>query len=144
MKSIRRGLFETNSSSVHSLSIVSKSDFEKWKKGELLFNWYEGNSEELGLRKPKEGELGWIVCKKCSNPILEIYNHDYGTKQIHSYGHHAMRYECPICRCEDYFEEAIGFELFGEVNESYGTSFPHHTTPSGDEVVAIDFYLGDN
>lgn len=35
---IRRGLFETNSSSVHSLVMVSGNDFEKWKNGELVYD----------------------------------------------------------------------------------------------------------
>lgn len=37
---IRRGVFETNSSSVHSLTICSKEEYDKWKKGELLFDKY--------------------------------------------------------------------------------------------------------
>lgn len=36
MKQIRIGTFETNSSSTHTLVIVSKEQFENWKKG-LLF-----------------------------------------------------------------------------------------------------------
>jgi len=35
---IRRGVFETNSSSVHSLTICSKEDYEKWESGELLYS----------------------------------------------------------------------------------------------------------
>lgn len=35
---IRRGLFETNSSSVHSLTMVSESDYDKWKNGELVYD----------------------------------------------------------------------------------------------------------
>ena len=35
---IRSGLFETNSSSVHSLVMVSGNDFEKWKNGELVYD----------------------------------------------------------------------------------------------------------
>lgn len=38
MKSIRRNVFETNSSSTHSLSICSKSDFEAWKAGKVVFS----------------------------------------------------------------------------------------------------------
>lgn len=34
-RQIRQGVFETNSSSEHSLAIVSNDDFERWKKGEL-------------------------------------------------------------------------------------------------------------
>lgn len=38
-RQIRRGVFETNSSSVHTLTIVSKEDFERFKKGELRAVW---------------------------------------------------------------------------------------------------------
>lgn len=39
-RQIRRGVFETNSSSTHSLTICSEEEFEQWKKGELLFDEY--------------------------------------------------------------------------------------------------------
>ena len=35
--SVRRSIFETNSSSVHSLIMCTKSDFYKWKNG---FGYY--------------------------------------------------------------------------------------------------------
>ncbi len=37
---IRRGTFETNSSSVHSLTLCSKSDYERWSYGELFYEPY--------------------------------------------------------------------------------------------------------
>ena len=37
-KQIRQGVFETNSSSVHSLTMCSKEQFDKWDNNELLFN----------------------------------------------------------------------------------------------------------
>lgn len=40
MKQIRFGVFETNSSSTHSITIVSEEDFDKWKAGELIFDKY--------------------------------------------------------------------------------------------------------
>lgn len=41
-KQIRRGVFETNSSSVHSLTMCSNEEYDKWKKGEVLFwEWDE-------------------------------------------------------------------------------------------------------
>jgi hypothetical protein len=40
-KQIRRGVFETNSSSTHSLTMMMKSDYERWEKeGLYLFNGY--------------------------------------------------------------------------------------------------------
>ena len=40
-RQIRIGVFETNSSSVHTLSIVSEKDFERWEDGELLFSRWD-------------------------------------------------------------------------------------------------------
>lgn len=37
-RKIRRRVFETNSSSTHSLTMCSGEEFEKWKNGELLFD----------------------------------------------------------------------------------------------------------
>ena len=42
LRKIRRGVFETNSSSVHTLTIVSKEEFEKFKSGELRKIWRDG------------------------------------------------------------------------------------------------------
>lgn len=36
-RQIRRGVFETNSSSVHSITMCSDSEFDRWENGELLF-----------------------------------------------------------------------------------------------------------
>lgn len=35
-RQIRKGVFETNSSSTHSLTMCLKSDYDKWVNGELL------------------------------------------------------------------------------------------------------------
>lgn len=37
---VRRGVFETNSSSVHSLCICSADDYDKWKNGKLFYDLY--------------------------------------------------------------------------------------------------------
>lgn len=37
-RQVRRGVFETNSSSVHSITMCAKSDYEKWRNGELVWN----------------------------------------------------------------------------------------------------------
>ena len=37
MFKIRKGLFENNSSSTHSLTMCAKEDYEKWKNGKVYF-----------------------------------------------------------------------------------------------------------
>ena len=39
-RQVRRGVFETNSSSTHSLTMCSEEEFEAWKRGEVLFQPY--------------------------------------------------------------------------------------------------------
>jgi hypothetical protein len=42
MLQVRNGVFETNSSSTHSICICTKSDFDKWKSGELIYDrWHD-------------------------------------------------------------------------------------------------------
>ena len=38
MIKIRKNVFETNSSSVHSLCMTSKDKIDRWKKGELIWD----------------------------------------------------------------------------------------------------------
>lgn len=40
-RQIRRGVFETNSSSTHSLTMCTQEQFEDWKNGKLLFNVWD-------------------------------------------------------------------------------------------------------
>ena len=42
--SVRKGVFETNSSSTHSLTMCSEDEFDQWKNGKLLYDSY---NEEL-------------------------------------------------------------------------------------------------
>ena len=43
MIQIRNNIFETNSSSVHTLTLCSQEDFNKWAQGKLI--WDYGNEE---------------------------------------------------------------------------------------------------
>ena len=44
MRQIRRNVFETNSSSTHSITMCMKSEFDKWVEGELAWDKW---SDEL-------------------------------------------------------------------------------------------------
>lgn len=48
MLQIRKNVFETNSSSTHSLVMAVKSDFDKWQKGDYYYchSWYAWDEEE--------------------------------------------------------------------------------------------------
>ena len=56
----RLGMFESNSSSTHSIVIGMKDDFKKWENGELIYYRYGKNSfctKEEAIKTLKE--LSW-------------------------------------------------------------------------------------
>ena len=51
---IRRGVFETNSSSVHSLVMCTDDDYNKWKRGEILYDKWAAKLVTLEEAKKEE------------------------------------------------------------------------------------------
>ena len=51
---IRRGVFETNSSSVHSLVMCTDDDYNKWKSGEFLYDKWKAKLVTLEEAKKEE------------------------------------------------------------------------------------------
>ena len=60
---IRRSVFETNSSSVHSLTICSKEEFQDWKDGKVFFNIH---SEDFTPVTSENEHIG-SECPECEN-----------------------------------------------------------------------------
>ena len=115
-KQIRRGVFETNSSSVHSLTMCSAEEYEKWKNGEVLFwKWKDkfGTKEEI-IAELKKSSLFSKYDLDDEDVINDIFS-DEG-----------------IQTCEEFFD-----------NDYFETFSYRHTTPSGDEVVAFGYYGHD-
>ena len=46
MKTIRFNIFETNSSSTHSLCICTEDEYNKWKNGDLVYSYWDNNMIE--------------------------------------------------------------------------------------------------
>lgn len=55
MLQIRRNVFETNSSSTHSITMCAKYDYDRWKNGEVYLNdgwwWGKDNESEYNSKK---------------------------------------------------------------------------------------------
>lgn len=118
MISIRRGVFETNSSSTHSISITSEEEYVKWINGELLFN----ESEQAFVSK-KTIKNEKKVCSECENQTKNADKYcsncgekfEYGTDDLKTY--------------DDYMNDCDF--------ETYSREF---TTKSGDNIVAFGKY----
>ena len=66
MRQIRRGLFETNSSSTHSLTMCDKDTYERWKNGELLF--------DIAFKEFVENEGQIVNCRESRYCTYEGYD----------------------------------------------------------------------
>lgn len=76
---IRRGVFETNSSSTHSITMVSKEEYDKWKNGELLYdNWHDKLVEKT--EENCEDEDFKAYDEYFENEYLETFEDKYTTK----------------------------------------------------------------
>lgn len=139
---VRQGVFETNSSSTHTLTICSKDDFDKWEKGEVF--WLDNDWQKLGTDKE-------FVTPKELEELAEQYNEeqqkriDSGDKFAHTVDIDKVLNEQRDC--DSYYNsywdtERSAFEAYtmddwyarnGDL-ETYSRSF---TSPSGDEMVAF-------
>lgn len=120
---IRRGTFETNSSSVHSLTMCTANEFQKWRDGEVLF-W--GDTEKFAT---KEQIISELKNKRCYDGISLYYpNTDWNDdKQVY----------------DIFSDESIkSFDKFFEDNW-YETYWHKYTSVSGDEIIAFGYYGHD-
>lgn len=122
MKQIRRGVFETNSSSVHSLTMCSSEEYQKWADGEVLY-WQD--EDKFGTREDIIEEM----------KTMKWYD---GT----------LRYSNVNWNDEDYVSDIFSderiktHEEFFE-NEWFETYVEEYTTKSGETVVAFGYYGHD-
>ncbi len=115
MKQIRVGVFETNSSSTHSLTIVSKEEYEKFKEGEYVWNSNDGK-----LQSVEDAKNSLIADRKRWDKEFEA------TKE----------------EVEEMLEEDT--KSFDEFGSNYETFETEYETKSGDKVVAFGYYGYDN
>lgn len=119
-KTIRQGVFETNSSSVHSLTMAMKDDYEKFENGELFYITYKYpyfenvdtdfiSRDELYQIAKENGFIGKI---EDTSELLDFFDGDVESYDLFWDGDHERF---------DYFTDEI-------------------TTPKGETVIAFGYY----
>jgi hypothetical protein len=107
----RQGVFETNSSSTHSITICMAEDYEKFKKGELLINYNTLITREEAIEKFK------------SNP--RYVDEDFSTEDLVK----EFLFEHDYLTMDEYYDR--------NEHETYTN---HYTTPSGEKIVVFGYY----
>ena len=94
MIQVRRNVFETNSSSTHSITICTEDEYEMWKRGEVYWSRWDENfvskkEVEQGFNKNKSRyndfndylyEEGLYTFDRYDDIEMETYEEHYKTK----------------------------------------------------------------
>lgn len=122
MKSIRIGVFETNSSSTHSLTMCSQQDYNNWESGKVYLN------EGSGWASFSENKNKKFVTKEEAIEILT--NSKYPpTTDLNSLNDEEL---------DEYFKEQEIYSCGSYFEDEYLEGFDEkYTTPSGEVVVAF-------
>ena len=127
MKTVRRGTFETNSSSTHSITMCMESDYEKWKNGEMY--WHRWN-DELVSKEEVEKEMAKLREEFIAdNPDFDENNEKWKEKLEQYINEDKMYYTYEEFNDYDYIE----YETFVDTFE----------TPQGEKVVSFGYYGSD-
>lgn len=128
-KQIRRGVYETNSSSCHSLTMCMKSDYDKWKDDDLFL--FKGS------------DYGYIG-------EAPQYNHFYTRDEAISFERNNRYSSINECKNDDeimnnlHENEWYDYDYFwDEYCEYYDTFEDSMTTTNGEEVVSFGYYGHD-
>ena len=127
MRTVRRGTFETNSSSTHSITMCMESDYEKWKNGEMY--WHRWN-DELVSKEEVEKEMAKLREEFIAdNPDFDENNEEWKEE------------------LEQYINEDKTYYTYEEFNDydyiEYETFVNTFETPQGEKVVSFGYYGSD-
>lgn len=139
---VRQGVFETNSSSTHTLTICSKDDYDKWKRGDVF--WLNDSWHKLYTDKD-------FVTPEELEELAEKYNEEQqkrigeGDKFAKMLDIDKVLNERPDYDSweDSYYDtersalEAYTTDDFYVSNDELETYSRTFTSPSGDEMVAF-------
>lgn len=139
MLQIRKNVFETNSSSTHSITMCSQDEYDAWMKGDVLLNegwWGKDNESEFKDKK--------FVTRAEAEDIIRkdpFYNEekDGDLSKVSDNDLAKVHYDCET---ESYVGLDYGFYTFENYmgNEYLEWFKEEYTTSSGETVVAFGLY----
>lgn len=111
MIQVRQNIFETNSSSMHSLTVMMKENYRLWVRGDVLLNEDEDSLPEVCTRQQ----------------ALEFIAENYGESPDYKYPDSEVQF------LNDY-----GFVSYDYYMDSSNINHVDYTTPGGEEIVILD------
>ena len=131
---IRQGVFETNSSSTHSITMCESSSFKKWKDGELYINFNkEGDEQFLLTDVAKKWNKDFIL----NNPdkITWFTKENYENYETDELGYVIDYSYADYCY--------ISYNQWCTMFNCYDIYSNDYETKSGDKITAFGYYGHD-
>lgn len=126
MLQVRHGVFETNSSSTHSITMCKKSEYDAWVKGEVYLNdgWWSMVENENKNKK-------FLTKEEAMRLIADSGR--YSDKDLYSLDEKEL--------LEIFDSECIyNTELYEQMCEYYEEYGEEYTTDSGETIIAFGYY----
>ena len=133
MKQIRRGVFETNSSSTHSITMCSESEYDKWKNGELYFDRDNDcfcTKEDI-IKRAKEKQNLYKQRQKNGETVYH-YQEEY----INATNDEEL-FKIENNKDKDYMTYDEFWDYYSEEYETFKESY---TTENNEKVIAFGYY----
>ena len=125
MIQIRQGVFETNSSSTHSITIAPESDFNRWKNGDVYLNdgWWSSSND------PNKDKT-FLTKDEAINLLgsYEYYKRNEDLNDMNDKELNDVFRDWDIYTFENYWDDYL---------EDYET---HYTTEHGDNIIVFGQY----
>lgn len=148
MINIRTNVFETNSSSVHSLTLCSEDDYSKWQDGKLLYVYerYMDITEagknldfvETSGMKMMYVNKDFVTLEEAA--ILDK-NYPYPEPALDSWGYYNL-FEFEDENEKIHYRNFLTYKEFFDIFD-YFEHFEEQRTIDGKEVVAFGYYGHD-
>ncbi len=142
MINIRSCVFETNSSSTHSINICTRKDWLNWKEGKLLYNPYEEHfidnyllSEEKKMARLREYYESMIK-KEFYKEFQDLTKEEVRNLMMRAVSDGYIFDSNADVDCYDYFTYSDFWDTDDEL-EHYVTNY---TSESGEEIVIFGKY----
>jgi len=151
MKTIRNGVFETNSSSTHCITIVDEDDFEKFEKCEMLLDYETLVPTEDVYKDVMEQLSEWeeYMTDEYRNTYKDSLTLEQFKEVLKKFSDNDLDYGYREDAREEIDDDftAVKAALSEDVTtlkcmggECYETFVDRHTTKHGDKVVAFGYY----
>lgn len=125
MINLRQDVFETNSSSTHSITMCTKDTYDKWENGELYFHAYGADKK-------------WYTLDEVISHIRQEWGDENADKILELKQSNEQEFVKYLGEYEFYT-----FTSYEDSYSEYEFYDDYFVTPNGDTVVAFG-YFGNN